>query len=321
MDGFCKIGGRDTRLTIVEHNLVENHGIEGILYERRTFEGSYTTKITGNKIIGPVYKESSFYGNYYPAIVVANTQGAEITKNAIIGSPLGVDLKFSSYSASNACILSNNSFMNVIRAAAILNGGTNTVFCNNRVLCSSEPAKSVAAPSIGWCGLVGVAASGTPIIRSNSFQALEPAWDVRTELLSRSENVFQLSTALGIVPNQGVLISLSPKGLAYFPVESVKGSQVNVAPEWAGAFPGVTSGELVYARSLGCFTSLGAVCSFGPTSRVLVEGNRIQGFIQDLATANGGKVVALGNKVENVTVTQPESEFFLRPQKFGNVEK
>jgi len=114
MDGFYKSGGGNPKLTIVEHNIVKNHGIEGIICERINFGGKYVTRIMGNKIIGPGYKERSFYGNYCPAIAVLNTQGAEITKNMILGSPLGVDLTFSSWSVSNACTISNNSFSNVL---------------------------------------------------------------------------------------------------------------------------------------------------------------------------------------------------------------
>jgi hypothetical protein len=312
MDGFCQTGGSNAKLTIVEHNFVKNHGIEGIIYERMTSNGSYTTRITGNKIIGPVYKERSFYGNYCPAIAVLKTQGAEITKNVIIGSPLGIDLTFSSWTASNACIISNNSFMNVVRAAEIHNGGTNTLFSDNRVLCSSEPAKSVAALGVEWCGLVGVIASGTPRIFSNSFQALEPSWDAKTTIVSRQQNCFVLSTTQGILPNQGVLIALSPKGLAYFPVRQVAEKEVMVAPEWAAAFPQISSGKLVYAQSFGNFTSLGAVCSLGSTSKVLVEGNRISGFIQDIATSNGGEVIAKGNLVENVVFSPPASPLIRR---------
>ena len=313
MDGFYKSGGGNPKLTIVEHNIVKNHGIEGIICERMNFDGKYVTRITGNKIIGPAYKERSFYGNYCPAIAVLNTQGAEITKNMILGSPLGVDLTFSSWSVSNACTISNNSFSNVLCGARITSGGSKTIFSNNRVFCSSEPAKSVASLEIAWCGLVGVMASGTPIISSNSFQALEPSWDAKTVITSRRENTFVLSTTQGIFPNQGVLIARSSKGLAYFPVRQVSGKEVTVAPEWSASIPQMRSGELVYARSLGNFTSLGAVCSFGSTSKVLVEGNRISGFLQDVATSNGGKVIAMENQVQNVLVTQPQSQDISRP--------
>ena len=312
MDGLYKTGGGNPKFTSIDHNILKNHGIEGIICERMNSAGSYTTRIKENKIIGPSFKEHSFYGDYCPAIVVANVQGAEITKNIVIGSPLGLDLIFTNSVESNACMISNNTFSSVLCGARIKDGGSNTVFCDNQVFCSSEPARSFATADIGWCALVGVAASGDPIIRSNAFQSDQPFWDARTTLLSRAQNEFTVSSTNGIQPNRGVLISLSHKGLGYFPVGQISNHKVTVAPEWAAAYPHATSGLLVYAQRLGNFTSLGAVCSFGKSSRVLVEGNRIEGFLQDVATSNGGVVITKGNQVENVVSSPPASPFIQR---------
>jgi len=310
MDGLYKTGGGNPKLTLIENNVVRNHGIEGILCERLEFSGTYITRVRGNKIIGPMYKEHSFYGNYCPAVLILNIQGAEVSGNSIENSPLGIDVSFTKWADSNACTITDNAITNVVIGTRITNGGSKTIFSHNRVVCSSEPAKSVHSPDIEWCGLMGVAASGNPAIRSNSFRATDPAWDARTNLISRDMNRFSLSNTRGIIPGQGVLISLSSKGLGYFPVQGISGNTITIAPEWAASQPSPPPEKLVYARKLGNFTELGAVCSFGASSRVVVENNRISGFLQDVASSNGGTIVARDNQATGVLRIQPPSRHF-----------
>lgn len=312
MDGLYKTGGGNPKSTLVENNVVKNHGIEGILCERIDFQGEYTTRVRGNKVIGPAYKEHSFYGNYCPAIVIYNIQGAELSDNSIENSPLGIDVTFTKWAGSNACTIRDNAISKVVIGARITNGGNDTIFSHNRVFCSSEPTKSVHSPNIEWCGLVGVAASGTPVIRSNSFRAAEPAWDAQTKLLSRDKNLFEVSNAKGILPGQGVLISLSSQGLGYFPVQGISGKAITIAPQWAANQPSPSSGKLVYARKLGNFTELGAVCSFGATSKVVVENNRISGFLQDVASSNCGTILARENQATSVLSIPQPSHYFHR---------
>jgi hypothetical protein len=310
MDGLYKTGGGNPKRTFVENNVVRNHGIEGILCERIDFTGEYSTCVRGNKITGPSYKEPSFYGNYCPAIAIVNTQGAEISGNLIEKSPLGIDITFSVWADSNACLVRNNAILNVNVGARIRNGGSKTLFCRNRVFCSSEPTKSLHSVEIEWCGLMGVAASGTPVIRSNSLRATEPAWDAEIELISRDMNQFSVSSTEGIHPKQGVLISLSPRKFSYFPVQGVSGKTIMVSPEWAATASSLSSGKLVYARKLGNFTGLGAVCSFGDSSKVVVENNHISGFLQDVASSNGGVVIFQNNQTSDVLFLQPSCRYF-----------
>lgn len=309
MDGLYKTGGGNPKLTVVENNVIRNHGIEGILCERTDFTGDYSTSVRGNKIIGPSYKEASFYGNYCPAIAIFNTQGAEISGNLIENSPLGIDITFSEWADLNACMVRNNAILNVNVGARIRNGGSKTVFCRNRVFCSSEPTKSLHSVDIEWCGLMGVAASGTPVIRSNSFRASKPAWDAEIQLISRDANQFNVSTTEGIHPEQGVLISLSPNKCSYFPVQGISGKTITVSPEWAATASSLSSGKLVYARKLGNFTGLGAISSFGDSSKVVVENNRINGFLQDVASSNGGVLIVQDNQTSDVLFLQPPCRY------------
>ena len=312
MDGFYKAGGGNPKRTIIKNNIVIHHGIEGIICERMRGAGHYETLVESNTIIGPTYKERSFYGNYCPAIVIRNVQGAKVVGNTIRNSPMGVDVWFSEWADSNACLITQNKFRNVLNAARLTNVGSKTIFESNTVFCSSEPTKSVQDVSISWCGLTGVAASGNPVIRNNILQAMLPSWDAETMLLGRQGNVFTLKTTEGIVANQGVLIGIRSDNISYFPVQGIKGKNVTIAEPWAANQPTKLGESLVYARNFGNFTSLGAVCSFGSQSRVLCQSNQISGFVQDVATSNSGVVESNGNRLKDVHYVAPESHWIVR---------
>ena len=308
-DNFVQTG--DHSYCVVENNVIENFGIEGIFIARRNVDGDYQVNILSNQLTGAVYRNPIYSPVYAPGVKLFNSRG-QIIGNQVSNTNIGISAEFAAYEEQqNIVNVAQNHINSCLLGIEGVKVSSKSLFSDNTVWNRSEPVRTIWGPKALATELYGIVTNSGRVI-DNKLTADEPIWDAVTTLLSRSANVFTVSSTVGITA-EGALISYADGWFAAFPVRGIDGHQITVDRGFAISYAYVRGGTLYYARSFANGLSNGGiVVRSGGT--VFADHNFISGYRNDVSQQNSGFLVVTHQTVRDCRVTNTNTKAsFLKP--------